>query len=231
MKPAAQPFFPSAPQAAGPLLEAMSHVSSFLAHSDVGTWKREGAGSGDEGNDGENQGRESAERVFMRSQTVFVFFFFGSAPGGSAASICLLFPFCSEVEQSGKRGASAELLCCQTPFRPSVRPSQASAGVGLQLDDPLASMVTVVQVQKVCVRIQTVLTYKTRNRPPMFPAKKKKRNVRSKTDKPLLWFTNKDLAITVINSDISHFKRSPDFKKSIHSERHHVDLESFRLWS
>lgn len=87
--------------------------------------------------------------------------FFGSAPGGSAASICLLFPFCSEVEQSGK---SPKLLCFHAPFClplcPSVRPSQASAGVGLQLDDPLPSMVTVVKVQEVCVGIQTVFTYK-----------------------------------------------------------------------
>lgn len=43
--------------------------------------------------------------------------------------------------------------------RPSVRPSQASAGVGLQLDDPLPSMVTVVKVQEVRVGIQTVFTY------------------------------------------------------------------------
>lgn len=90
--------------------------------------------------------------------------FFGSAPGGSAASICLLLPFRSEVEQSGKRGMSPELLCFHAPFClplcPSVRPSQASAGVGLQLDDPLPSMVTVVKVQEVRVGIQTVFTYK-----------------------------------------------------------------------
>lgn len=40
----------------------------------------------------------------------------------------------------------------------SVHLSQTSAGFGFQLDDPLPSMVTVVQVQKVRVRIQAVLT-------------------------------------------------------------------------
>lgn len=59
---------------------------------------------------------------------------------------------------------SAELLrrqapCCRSVCL-SVCPSQASAGVGLHLDDPLPPMVTVVQVQEVCVRVQTVLTYK-----------------------------------------------------------------------
>lgn len=60
-----------------------------------------------------------------RQFAVFFAFFFslsfcGAAPGGSAASICLLFPFCSEVEQSGKRGMSAELL---PSVRLSIRPS------------------------------------------------------------------------------------------------------------
>lgn len=44
--------------------------------------------------------------------------------------------------------------------RACVRASQASAGVGLQLDDPLPSVVTVVEVQEVRVGIQTVFTYK-----------------------------------------------------------------------
>lgn len=39
-----------------------------------------------------------------------------------------------------------------------VQPLQASACVGFQLDDPLPSMVAVVQVQEVCVRVQAVLT-------------------------------------------------------------------------
>lgn len=59
------------------------------------------------------------------------------------------------------RNCSASMLpsVCLS-VRPSVRPSQASAGVGLQLDDPLPSVVTVVKVQEVCVGIQTVFTYK-----------------------------------------------------------------------
>lgn len=39
-----------------------------------------------------------------------------------------------------------------------VQPLQASACVGFQLDDPLPSVVAVVQVQEVCVRVQAVLT-------------------------------------------------------------------------
>lgn len=47
--------------------------------------------------------------------------------------------------------------------RPSIHPStpfvsQPSAAVGFQLDDPLSSRVAVVQIQKVCVWIQAVLT-------------------------------------------------------------------------
>lgn len=68
-------------------------------------------------------------------------------------------------------------------------------------------MVTVVQVQEVCVRIQTVLTYKKRNLPSMFSSKKGQKNIHSKTSKTQLLPINKDLAITFIDSHISHFKR------------------------
>lgn len=52
----------------------------------------------------------------------------------------------------------------------SVHPSQPSAGVGFQLDDPLPSMVTVVQVQKVCVWIQAVLTCRKHTEKPLLKA-------------------------------------------------------------
>lgn len=58
-------------------------------------------------------GRVQHACVYVIADGLLVFFF-GCAPGGSAASICRLFPFCSEVEQSGKRGVR---------FCPSVGPS------------------------------------------------------------------------------------------------------------
>lgn len=52
----------------------------------------------------------------------------------------------------------------------SVHPSQPSASVGFQLDDPLPSMVTVVQVQEVCVWIQAVLTCRKHMEKPLLKA-------------------------------------------------------------
>lgn len=105
--------------------------------------------------------------MLMWSWTVFRLCSWQNLHGSAPPPICLLVPHRSEGEWDRKRGlrgvcslfAGSDLSICSEPnHSTSVRPSQPPAGVGPQLDDPLPTAVAVVQVQKVRVWIQAVLT-------------------------------------------------------------------------
>lgn len=123
-------------------------------------WERRGKREGtteQEGKDGANRGGESTTCCFSVLLLADLL-----PPSVSFSRFALRL---SRAEKAQNCSASM-LLSASRSVRPSVRPSQASAGVGLQLDDPLPSMVAVVKVQEVRVGIQTVFTYK--KTPPAF---------------------------------------------------------------
>lgn len=146
---AAHPLLPLFPEQ-----QDLKRVTS-AAFSLAAMWERRGAREGtmgQEGDDGANRGGESATCFFSALLLADLL-----PPSVSFFRFALRL---SRAEKARNCSASTLPSVC-LPVRPSVRPSQASAaGVGLQLDDPLPSMVTVVEVQEVRVGIQTVLTYK-----------------------------------------------------------------------
>lgn len=113
---------PSASRAAGSLLEVMSHVSSFLARSDEGTWKREGTESVDEENDGENRGRES---VYAIADSFFFSALLLADPPPPSVSFSRFAPRSSRAEKE------ARARSCAAVRRPSVRLSVRPSITGL----------------------------------------------------------------------------------------------------